>query len=171
MFCYLNTLGQGQKCEMAVATEISVGAGSLLDCRAAVDLHIHTLAHSYFQCVSRAEWVLFSPTHLTANHELFFSTDFQASRETASRVTLLRNCKSLKASEQNQRNVPTCVTVVMLLISNLSRDKHLLKAYVYYVTNTKAASKFHSPDFYQWFPRTGWEHCYWLLLLLQKRGT
>lgn len=148
MFCFLNTLGQGQKCEMAVATEISVGAGSLLECRAAVDLHVHTLDHSVFQCVSTAEWVLFSHTHLTANHKYFFFTDFQVSREGASKVTLLRNCKSLKASEQNHRNAPTCMTAVMLLIPNLSRDKHLLKAYVYYVIQMKAAFRFHSPDFY-----------------------
>lgn len=127
-------------------------AGLQSSCRST---HPYTCQLFVFQCVSIAEWVLFSHMCLIANHKHFCScTNFQVSQETASRVTLLRNCKSVKTSEQNHRSVPTCVTSVVLLISNLSQYKHLLKAYVYYVTNMKAGFKFHFLDFYQWFLRT-----------------
>lgn len=50
-FCFLNILGQGQKCEMAVVTEISV-VRSLLVCRTVIDLCIHARVSALcFQCV------------------------------------------------------------------------------------------------------------------------
>lgn len=51
-FCFLNTIGQGQKCEMALVTEISIDR-SLLVCRTAIDLHICAHVSTFcFKCVS-----------------------------------------------------------------------------------------------------------------------
>lgn len=51
-FCFLNTIGQGQKCEMALVTEISIDR-SVLVCRTAIDLRIHAHVSAFcFKCVS-----------------------------------------------------------------------------------------------------------------------
>lgn len=160
---------------MAVATEISVGAGSLLECRAAVDLHVHTLDHSVFQCVSTAEWVLFSHTHLTANHKYFLLLIF-------------------KFLEKVPANSHCSETASHLKLLNKIIEMHLLVWllwccwYLIY-HEIDICSKLMFTMLYKWRqlsdsilltftlpvipedPRTGWKDFYWLLLLLQNRGT
>lgn len=97
-FCFLNILGQGQKCEMAVVTEILI-ARSLLGCKQSRFSYSYTCPSLFVsQCVSTKRSGCSSSRHILLQiiYSLVCLLIFKLLKKiifTASRVTLLRKCK------------------------------------------------------------------------------